>query len=116
VVMAATVVLVLIPRNAVVKGDFAGESAFSEQLKRSINRRHADAWIALAHELVELLDREVLVSFEKGKKNSIALLGPFQADAFQMLLKAILRLPQPFLRDRDRIIDAFLQHFSAFLA
>jgi hypothetical protein len=33
-----------------------------------------------------------------------------------MLLKAILRLPQPFLRDRDRIIDAFLQHFSAFLA
>jgi hypothetical protein len=28
-----------------------------------------------------------------------------------VLLKTILRLAQPFLRNRDGIIDAFLQHF-----
>jgi hypothetical protein len=114
--MAAAVVLMLVPRNAIMKGDFAGQSTLREQLKRAINRGYANSRIALAHELVELLDREVLVSFQKGEENGIALLGPFQADALQMLLKAILRLAQPFLRDRDRIIDAFLQHFSAFLA
>src|SRR6185437_1804408 len=114
--MAAAVVLMLVPRNAIMKGDFAGQSTFSEQLKRAINRGHADAGIALAHELVELLDRQVLVSFEEGEEDSIALLGPFQANTFEMLLKTILRFAQPLLRDRDRVIDAFLQHFSAVLA
>lgn len=116
VVMATAVVLMLVARNAIVKGDFAGESALGKQLERAINRCDADAWITFAHELVKLFDREVLVSFEKGKKDGIALLGPFQADAFQVLLKTILRLAQPFLRNRDGIIDAFLQHFRAFLA
>lgn len=114
--MAAAVVLMLVARNAVVKGNFARESALGEQLERAIDGGHADSRIALAYELMKLLDGEVLVSFKKGEEDGVALLGPFQADAFEMLLKAILRLAQPFLRDRDRIIDAFLQHFRAFLA
>src|ERR1051326_8890712 len=114
--MTAAVVLMLVPRNAIVKGDFAGEPTLGEQLESAINRGDTDARIAFPHELVELLDREVLVSFEESEEDGIALLGPFQPDAFEMLLKAIFLLAQPFLRDRDRIIDAFLQHFSAFLA
>lgn len=115
-VMAAAVVLMLVSSNAIVECDFAREPTLGEQLERAIDGRDADAGIAFAHELVKLLDGEVLVSFKKGEEDGVALLGPFQAYAFEMLLKPILRLAQPFLRDRDRIIDAFLQHFRAFLA
>src|SRR5689334_13875161 len=115
-VMTAAVVLMFVSRYAVVKGDFARESTFSEQFESAIDSSDPDAGIALTHELVKLFDGQMLVGFEECEQNSIALLGPFQTDAFEMLLKTILRLAQPFLRDRDRIIDAFLQHFRAFLA
>lgn len=116
VVMAAPIVLMLIASDAVVECDFAGQSALGEQFESAIDRSHADPGIALTHELVKLFDGEMFMSFEKSEEDSVALLGPFQADTFQMLLKTILGLPQPLLRDRDGIIDAFLQHFRAFLA
>ena len=112
--MAASIVLVLVASNAIMKSHFARETALGEQLEGAIDRGNSDARVAFAHELVKLFDGKVLVSFKEGEKNRIALLSPFEADAFEMLLKTKLRLAQPLLRDRDRIIDAFLQHFSAF--
>ena len=114
--MAAAIVLMLVTRDAVVERDLAGESAFCQQLQRAIHRSKANARIAFAHELMKLFDGEVLVRFEECEEDGVTLLGPFQADAFEMLLKSILCFTQPFLRDRDWIINAFLQHLRAFLA
>ncbi len=43
VVMAAAVVLVLITRNAVVKGDFASQSATGEELECAVDSGKANA-------------------------------------------------------------------------
>src|SRR5690349_1436190 len=108
--MAATIVLVFVTRDAVVKRDLTRQSTFGQKLQRAINRRKANARIALAYELMKLFGGEVLVSFEKREQDGVALLSPLEADTLQMLLEAVLRLAQRLLQDRNVIIDAFLQH------
>src|SRR5437764_14540089 len=48
-VMAATVVLMLVAGDSVVKGNFARQPTFRQELKRAINRGESDARIAFSH-------------------------------------------------------------------
>src|ERR1700758_3779709 len=73
VVMAAAVVLMFIAGDAVMKGDFAGQSAFGEQLERAINRGIADASIFFLHQAVEFVGRKMVAGFEEGAQDGIAL-------------------------------------------
>src|SRR6266446_8836272 len=53
VVMAAAVVLMLVAGDAVVEGDFAGQSTPGEQLERAVDGGVADARIFFLHEAVQ---------------------------------------------------------------
>lgn len=110
VVMAAAVVLVFVASNPVVEGDFTGQSALGQQLQRAIYRGKADSGIAFAHQLVQLFGGEMFVGLKEGKQNSVALLGLFESNFLQVLMKTVLRLAQRFARDGNGIIDAFLKH------
>src|SRR5579862_3971816 len=65
VVMAAAIVLVLIAGNAVVKGNFAGQAAFGEQLKSAVNGGVSDASIFFLHQAVKFVGREMVAGFEE---------------------------------------------------
>jgi len=109
-VVAATVVLVLIAGNAIVKRNFTGKPTFCQQLEGAINGRKSYAWIALADELVKLLSREMLMSFEEGEQDGIALLRLLQTNPFQVLMKTVLGFAQRFARNRYLVINALLKH------
>ena len=49
VVVAASVVLMFVARNSVVKGNFGGESTFGEKLESAVDSGVADAGIFLLH-------------------------------------------------------------------
>ena len=112
VVMAAAVVLVLVAGNAIVEGDFTRQSALGQQLERAVYGGESNARIALAHELVKLLRREMFVRLQECKQDSVALFGLLEANPLQMLMEPVLRLAQRFPRDRSVIINAFLEHAS----
>ena len=52
VVMAAPVVLVLVTRDAVVKGDDTGQSAAGKKLQRAVDSGDADARVGLLDQVV----------------------------------------------------------------
>jgi hypothetical protein len=102
--------LVLKPRDAIMEGDLARESALGEQLERAIDGGDAYLGVALLHETVELFDGEVLAGLDEGAEDGVTLLGVLQADALQMLMEALLSVAQGFARERRVVIDPFLQH------
>jgi hypothetical protein len=110
VMMTAAVVLMLVAGDAIVKGHFAGQSAFGKELQRAIHSRETNARIALANKLVKLFRREVLVGFKKREQDGVALFRPLEADPLQMLMKTLLRLAQGLPRNRSLIINPLLQH------
>src|SRR5438270_5392753 len=55
VVMTATIVLVLVPRNAVVERDFAGQPAFGQQFQRAIHGCVADTGIFFLYQTVKFV-------------------------------------------------------------
>src|SRR5258708_40177344 len=65
VVMAAAVVLVLVTGDAIVEGDFAGQSAFGQKLQSAIDSSVTNARIFLLHQAVQFVGREVVASFQK---------------------------------------------------
>ncbi len=65
VVMAAAVVLVLITGNAIVEGDFAGQSAFGQKLQSAIDGGVTNAGIFLLHQAVQFVGRKVVASFQE---------------------------------------------------
>ena len=67
VMMAAAVVLVLVARDPVVKGNLTSQSAFGQQLQRSINGRKPNTWIALPHQLMELFGGKMLMGLQEGE-------------------------------------------------
>jgi len=110
VVMAAAVVLVLEARNAIVKGDFAGQSAFGEQFQRAIDSGIADAGVFFLHEAVQFIGGKMVAGFEEGTQDGVALLGLLQPDIFQMAVQDLLSLADHLSRDGGLIIDSLLQH------
>jgi hypothetical protein len=110
VVMTAAVVLVLITGDAVVEGDFAGESATGEEFQRAVDSGETDARIGFLDQTVQFVGGEMFAGFEESSQNRVALLGLFQADAFEMLPKNSLGFADALRRDGRLIVDSFLQH------
>lgn len=110
VVMAAAVVLMFVTGDAVVEGDFAGQTAFRQQFQRAVYGRIADARIFFLHQTMKFVGREVITGFEKRAQNGISLTGLLQADALQVFVEDILGLPHHLAGNRWLIIDAILKH------
>lgn len=110
VVMTAAVVLVLIARDAVVKGDFAGEAATREKLERAVNSGETDARVGFFDQAVQFVGGKMFASFEEGPKNGAALFGLFEANAFEMLQENSFGLADALRRDSRVIVNSFLQH------
>jgi hypothetical protein len=110
VVMAAAVVLVLVARDAVVEGDFAGESAFGEKFQRPVNGGKADLRVFFADLAVKLIGREMIALLEKGLQDGVALVGVLQPNPLEVLVKDIGRLAEHLPRDRRLVINSFRKH------
>ena len=110
VMVAAAVVLMLVAGDAVVEGDFAGESALGEQFQGAIHGGIADAGVFFLDKAMKLLGGEVVAGFEKRAEDGVALRGLFEADVFEMAVEDILGFADHLPRDGGLIIDALLQH------
>jgi len=110
VVMTAAIVLVFVTRDAVVKGDFAGQAATRQKLQRAVNGGETDARIGFLDQPVQFVDRKMLASFQEGPQNSVALSGLFEPDALEMLQENSFGRADVLPRDGRLIVDSFLQH------
>jgi hypothetical protein len=113
VMVAAAVVLMLVPGDTIVKGDFAGQAALGQQLQRPVNRGETDAGVFLLHQPVQFVDGEVLASLKKSSQNGVALRRLFQAHTFKMPMQKLLRFADHLGRNTGLIVNAFLQHRSS---
>lgn len=110
VVMAAAIVLVLITGYAVMKGNFAGQAAFGEELERAVNGGVSNASIFFLYQAVEFVRREMVASFEESAQNRIALRRLLEADFLEMAVQNVLGLAHHLAREGGLIVDALLQH------
>ena len=108
--MAAAVVLVFEARDAVVKGDFAGQSALGKKFERAIDRGIADASVFFLDEAVQFIGGKVVAGFEEGAQDGIPLRGLLEAYALEMAVQNALSLAHHLAGDCGLIIDASLQH------
>ena len=108
VVVAAAVVLVFIARDAVVKRDFAGEAATSEQFKRPVDGGESDAGIFFLDQAVQFVGGEMLTRFEERAQDGVALPGLLQAHAAQVPEEDSLGLAHALTRNAGLIVDAIL--------
>jgi hypothetical protein len=108
VVMAAAVVLVLEARNAVMKGNFAGESTIVQQLQRPVDGGKSNAGIFFLDQAVQFVGGEMFAGFEKRAQNRAALPGLLQAYAAKMLQENGLGLADALARDAGLIVDSLL--------
>lgn len=109
-VMTAPVVLVFEAGNAIVEGDFAGESTLRQQLERAINRGVTNASIFLLHQAVQFISGEMVSGFQKRSQDRIALCRLLQADTLKMPVEDFLGFAHHLAGNRRLIIDALLQH------
>ena len=91
VMVAATVVLMLVSGNAVVKGDFAGKPTLRQKFESAVNSGESDLWIFLLYQTMELVCGHVVAGLEKRLQDGVALLGMLQPDALQMTMQDLLR-------------------------
>jgi hypothetical protein len=63
VVMTAAIVLVFVTCNAVVKSNFAGETAARQQLQGPVYGGEADPRVGFLDQSVQFVDRKMLASF-----------------------------------------------------
>jgi hypothetical protein len=110
VMVTAPVVLMLVPRYAIMKCNFAGQAAFRQQLKRAIDRGEADARVFLVYEAVQVVGRKVIPGFEKGAQDGVPLRSLLEADSLEMAVQDVLRLAHHFAGNGGLVINAFLQH------
>ncbi len=96
VVMAPAIVLVLVARDAVMKRDFARQSAFGQELERAIHSGKADFGILFLYQSVQFVGGKMFSSFQKGSQNRITLFCMLQSDTFQMAMQDGLRLADHF--------------------
>src|SRR5258708_2509505 len=109
-VMTSAVVLVLITRDAVVEGNFAGQSATSQKLQRPVDGGKTNSRICFFDQPVQFVDRKMFTSFKKGPQNCISLFGLLQAHAAEMLQENSFGFADVLSRDGRLIVDSFLQH------
>jgi hypothetical protein len=110
VVMAAPVVLVLVPGNAVVKSHFAGQAATSQKLQRPVHGSESDARVSSFYQAMQFVDRQVFASFKESAQDGVALFRLLQADALEVPEKNSFRFTDILTRYRWLIVDSFLQH------
>lgn len=109
VVMAAAIVLVFVTSDAIVKRDFAGKSAFCQQLQGPVNGCISNAGVFFLDKPVQFIGGQMIASFEKRTQDGIALCGLLEAYIFQVPVQDVLGLANHLARDRGLIVDAFLQ-------
>jgi hypothetical protein len=107
--MAAPIVLMLVARDAVMKGNLAGQTAFGEQLESSIHGGEAYLRILLLHQPEQFVGGKVFPRFQEGAQDSVPLLSVLQANALQVPMEDLLSFPNHLTRDAGLIIDSFLQ-------
>jgi len=110
--MTAAVVLMLVAGDAVVKSDFAGQSAFGEQLQSAIDGSVADAGILLLNQAVELVGGKMVAGLKKGAENRVTLGSLLEANTLQVAMKNVLGLADHLAGQGRLIVDAFLKHES----
>jgi len=110
VVMAAPVVLVFVACDAVVKGHFAGQSTFGQQLQGAVDRGVADSSVFFLHQPVQFIRRKMVARIEKRAQNRVPLRCLLQANPLEMTMENVLRLVHHLARDGGLVIDALLQH------
>jgi len=110
VVMTAAVVLVFVTRDAVVKGDFAGQAATRQQLQRAVDSGETDARVGFFDQTMQFVNREMFARFQESPQNGAALSGLLQADALEMLQENSFGFADVLSRDGFLIVDSFLQH------
>src|SRR5580698_4213979 len=108
--VTAPVVLVLEAGNAVVEGDFAGQSALRQQLQRAIDGCKADARVFLLHQPVQFVGGKMIAGLEEGLQNGVTLCGLFEAYLFEVLMQDLLRFADHLTRDAGLVVNALLQH------
>jgi len=108
--MTATVVLVLVAGNSVMKRNLAGQAALRQQLQRAVNGGVADAGIFFLHQAMEFVGGKMVASFEEGVQNGVALRGLLQANIFEVAVKDLLGFTDHLAGYGRLIIDALLQH------
>ena len=92
--VASTIVLVLEARDAIMKGDFAGQATLGEQLQSPIDGRKTDLGIPFSYKLIQLVGGEVFACLEEGEQDRVTLLGVLEADFLQMAMEDLLRVAQ----------------------
>jgi hypothetical protein len=113
-VMTAAVILMLVASNPVVESDLAGQSAFRQQLQRSVDRGISNARVFFLHQAMKLFGREMVAGLEESAKNGVPLGSLFQSHALQMPVQNFLGLTHHLAGDRRLIIDSLLQHASVY--
>jgi hypothetical protein len=108
--MAATVVLMLVTGDTIVKRNFAGQAAFCQKLQRSIDRCVADASILLLYQAMKFVSGEMVARFQKGPQNRIALFGLLQPHRLEVAVEDVFRLAYHLAGKAGLIIDPLLQH------
>ena len=111
--VAAAVELVFVAGNAIMKGDFACQSTFRQQLQRPINRRESDFGIFFSREPEKLIGGKVVARLQEGAQNRVALVRMLQTHSFQVLVEDVLGLAHGFTSGRCMIVNSSLQHGEA---
>jgi hypothetical protein len=110
VVMAAAIVLVLVAGNAIVKGYLTGQAAFGEEFERAVDRGVSDTSVSFLHQSMEFVGGEMVVRFQEGAQNRVALGSLLQSNAFQMAVENLLGLADHLAGEDRLVIDALLEH------
>src|SRR3984957_13158096 len=110
VMVAATIVLVFVARDAVMERNFACQSTFGQKFQRAVHGGVADARVFFLHQTMQFVSGKMIASLEKSPQNGVALGSLFQTDAFQMTVQNILRFADHPPGNAGLVIDALLQH------
>ena len=110
VVMTATIVLVFVAGDPVVKSHFAGQAAFRQKLERSVNRGISDAGVLLLDQPMKFIGGKVVAGLEKRAQNGVPLGSLFEANPLQMTVKNFLGLSNHLPGKSGLIVDALLEH------
>jgi hypothetical protein len=81
VVVAASVELVLITGRAVRKWNCAGQAAFRQQFKRTVDRGESNLGIFLAHQAKKLVSGKMVARLKKSTQDGIALVSMLEPNA-----------------------------------
>lgn len=110
VMMVATVELVFIPGDAVVKGHFTRQATFRQQFQSAIDSGEADLGVFAPDEPEKLVRGQMITGLEERAQNRVSLVSMFQADPLQVLVENLLGLAHGFTGGRGMIVNPSLEH------